>query len=74
MAAISIDASDLKRLIRQIDRMQAKLPPAIARGLNEGGDKVRTQTQARPDASRQGSSATQASPRERARRAPSLAA
>jgi hypothetical protein len=45
MAAISIDSSDLRRLIRQIDRMQAKLPQAIARGLNEGGDKVRTQTQ-----------------------------
>jgi hypothetical protein len=45
MATISIDSSDLKRLIRQIDRMQAKLPQAIARGLNEGGDRVRTQTQ-----------------------------
>jgi hypothetical protein len=45
MAAISVDASDLKRLIRQLDRIQAKLPQAIARGLNEGGDKVRTQTQ-----------------------------
>ena len=45
MATISIDASDLRRLIRQLDQMQAKLPQAIARGLNEGGDKVRTQTQ-----------------------------
>jgi hypothetical protein len=45
MAAISIDSSDLRRMIRQIDRIQAKLPQAIARGLNEGGDRVRTQTQ-----------------------------
>ena len=45
MAAISIDSSDLRRLIRQIDRIQAKLPQAIARGLNEGGDRVRTHTQ-----------------------------
>ena len=45
MATISIDSSDLRRLIRQIDRVQARLPQAIARGLNEGGDKVRTQTQ-----------------------------
>jgi hypothetical protein len=45
MAAISIDSSELRRLIRQLDRLQAKLPQAIARGLNEGGDKVRTQTQ-----------------------------
>jgi hypothetical protein len=42
---ISIDSSDLKRLIRQLDRVQARLPLALARGLNEGGDKVRTQVQ-----------------------------
>jgi hypothetical protein len=45
MPTISIDASDLRRLIRQIDRIQAKLPQAVARGLNESGDRVRTQTQ-----------------------------
>jgi hypothetical protein len=45
MATIQIDASSLKRLVRDLDRMQAKLPQAIARGLNEGGDRVRTQTQ-----------------------------
>jgi hypothetical protein len=42
---IQIDSSDLKRLIRDLERVQAKLPQAIARGLNEGGDKVRTQVQ-----------------------------
>jgi hypothetical protein len=45
MATISIDSSDLKRMMRDLDRMQAMLPQAIARGLNEGGDKVRTQVQ-----------------------------
>lgn len=45
MPTIQIDSSDLKRLVRQLDRIQAKLPQAIARGLNEGGDRVRTQTQ-----------------------------
>jgi hypothetical protein len=45
MPSIQIDSSDLKRLIRQLDRVQAKLPQAVARGLNEGGDKVRTQVQ-----------------------------
>jgi hypothetical protein len=45
MPTIQIDSSDLKRLIRDLDRMQAKLPQAIARGLNEGGDKMRTQVQ-----------------------------
>ncbi len=38
-------SSDLKKLERQLDRMAARLPQAIARGLNEGGDKVRTQVQ-----------------------------
>src|SRR5580693_6841146 len=45
MPTIQIDSSDLKRLVRELDRMQAKLPQAIARGLNEGGDRVRTQVQ-----------------------------
>jgi hypothetical protein len=45
MPTIQIDASDLRRLQRDLDRMQVKLPQAIARGLNEGGDKVRTQAQ-----------------------------
>jgi len=42
---IYIDTSDLKRIVREIDAMRAKIPQAIARGLNEGGDKVRTQVQ-----------------------------
>jgi hypothetical protein len=45
MPTLQIDASSLKRLVRDLDRMQAKLPQAIARGLNEGGDRVRTQVQ-----------------------------
>src|ERR1700722_17353206 len=45
MPTVQIDASDLRRLQRDLDRLQAKLPQAIARGLNEGGDRVRTQTQ-----------------------------
>jgi hypothetical protein len=45
MPTIQIDSSDLKRLIRDLDRIQARLPQAIARGLNEGGDRVRTQVQ-----------------------------
>ena len=45
MLSLSIDSSDLKKLQRTLERMQAKLPQAIARGLNEGGDKVRTQVQ-----------------------------
>jgi len=45
MPSIQIDSSDLKRLIRQLERVQAKLPQAISRGVNEGGDKVRTQVQ-----------------------------
>jgi hypothetical protein len=45
MPTVQIDASDLRRLQRDLDRLQAKLPQAISRGINEGGDKVRTQTQ-----------------------------
>lgn len=42
---ITVDGSGLKKLIKEIGRLQAKLPQGIARGLNEGGDKVRTQVQ-----------------------------
>jgi hypothetical protein len=45
MLTLSIDSSNLKKLERELDRMSAKLPRAVARGLNEGGDKVRTQVQ-----------------------------
>jgi hypothetical protein len=45
MLTLKIDSSDLKQLERALDKMQAKLPQAITRGLNEGGDKVRTQVQ-----------------------------
>jgi hypothetical protein len=33
------------KLARQLDQMEARIPRAIAFGLNEGGDKVRTQVQ-----------------------------
>jgi hypothetical protein len=42
---LKIDSADLKQLERALDRMQARLPQAISRGLNEGGDRVRTQVQ-----------------------------
>jgi hypothetical protein len=45
MPTLQIDASSLKRLVRDLDRIEKRLPQAIARGLNEGGDRVRTQTQ-----------------------------
>jgi hypothetical protein len=45
MPTLQIDASSLKRLVRDLDRIEKRLPQAIARGLNEGGDKVRTQAQ-----------------------------
>jgi hypothetical protein len=45
MPTIEINASDLRRLQRDLDRIEKRLPQAIARGLNEGGDKVRTQAQ-----------------------------
>ena len=38
MVTLSIDLSDLRKLQRDLDRIQAKLPQAIARGMNEGGD------------------------------------
>jgi hypothetical protein len=40
---LKIDARDLAQLTREIERLQKKLPRAISQGLNEGGDKVRTQ-------------------------------
>jgi hypothetical protein len=45
MVTITIDSSQLQNLVRELARMQKKIPMAIARGLNEGGDKVRTQVQ-----------------------------
>lgn len=45
MIQIKIDAASLKTLNREISRLRARLPQAIARGLNEGGDKVRTKVQ-----------------------------
>ena len=45
MITLKIDASGLKGLEKQLDKMAAKLPLAIARGLNEGGRKVRTKVQ-----------------------------
>lgn len=45
MFIIKIDASPLRALERDLDRIRARIPQAIARGLNEGGDKVRTRVQ-----------------------------
>jgi len=45
MISISIDRSGLRKLERELDRIRARMPQAVARGLNEGGDKVRTQVQ-----------------------------
>lgn len=42
---IKIDAHELENLIKGIDRLQKAIPAAIARGLNKGGDKTRTQVQ-----------------------------
>ena len=42
---IKIDARELDRLLKAVERMQKQMPAAIARGLNEGGDKVRTHVQ-----------------------------
>lgn len=40
---IKFDVHELEKLIRGISQMQRQIPAAIARGLNEGGDKTRTQ-------------------------------
>ena len=46
MITFRVDVASLKRqLNRELSRLSAKVPQAIARGLNEGGDKVRTQVQ-----------------------------
>lgn len=45
MTRITVDARELDKLIKSIERLQRQVPAAIARGLNEGGDKVRTQVQ-----------------------------
>ena len=42
---LKIDARDLEKLVREVARLQKAVPAAIARGLNEGGDKVRTKVQ-----------------------------
>ena len=42
---IKIDARELDKLIKGVERLQRQIPQGIARGLNEGGDKVRTQVQ-----------------------------
>ena len=42
---IKVDARGLENLIKGIERLQKQIPAAIARGLNEGGDKTRTQVQ-----------------------------
>jgi hypothetical protein len=42
MLTLSIDA---KQLNAELKRLRTRIPLEIARGLNEGGDKVRTQTQ-----------------------------
>jgi hypothetical protein len=46
MLSFRVDVASLKKqLDRELMRLSAKIPQAIARGLNEGGDKVRTQVQ-----------------------------
>ncbi|HXT06984.1 MAG TPA: hypothetical protein VN715_08630 [Roseiarcus sp.] len=42
---IKIDARELGRFSKEIERLQRQIPQGVARGLNEGGDKVRTQVQ-----------------------------
>ena len=42
---IKFDAHELEKLIRGVEKLQKQIPSAIARGLNEGGDKTRTQVQ-----------------------------
>jgi hypothetical protein len=45
MTRITVDARELAKLTKQIEQLQRQLPRAIAQGLNEGGDQVRTQVQ-----------------------------
>ena len=46
MISFKLDVESLKReLNRDLKRLSAKIPQAIARGLNEGGGKVRTKVQ-----------------------------
>lgn len=46
MISFRVDVASLKReLDRELICLSAKIPQAIARGLNEGGNKVRTQVQ-----------------------------
>ncbi len=42
---IKVDAHELEKLVKLVERLQKQIPGAIARGLNEGGDKVRTKVQ-----------------------------
>lgn len=43
VVSIRIDPAGINKLARQIDGIEARIPRAIVQGLNEGGDKVRTQ-------------------------------
>jgi hypothetical protein len=43
---LNVDASSLRNLAADLARLHARIPIAIAQGLNEGGDKVRTQVRA----------------------------
>lgn len=42
---IRIDTSQLRKIEKELTQMQRRIPMAIARGLNEAGDKTRTQVQ-----------------------------
>ena len=42
---IHVDTSSFDRMARQVSAMQARVPKAIAQGLNKGGERVRTQVQ-----------------------------
>jgi hypothetical protein len=45
MMPVKVDARGLETLVKGIEQLQKQIPVAIARGVNEGGDRVRTQVQ-----------------------------
>jgi hypothetical protein len=45
MFLFKVDTSGLQKMARDLEAARAKIPRALAQGLNQGGDKVRTQVQ-----------------------------
>lgn len=45
LVSLRVETAGLKKIGRELARLQEQLPQAIARGVNEGGDKTRTQVQ-----------------------------